>query len=82
MSETVKSNVQLEEQSITTSPEQAVNAVMPEQVTTQDNTEKIINLYNIVPVKRFCHIKNLARWIFCIILPSNRYISGFFYEYS
>ena len=40
MSETKKSNVQLDEQSITTSPEQAVNAVMPEQVTTQDNTEE------------------------------------------
>ncbi len=35
MSETVKSNVQLDEQSITTSPEQAVNASTPEQVTEQ-----------------------------------------------
>ncbi|MBQ4063438.1 MAG: DUF349 domain-containing protein [Bacteroidaceae bacterium] len=38
MSETIKANVQLDEQSITTSPEQAVNAAMPEQVTEQDNT--------------------------------------------
>lgn len=40
MSETIKSNVQLDEQSITTSPEQAVNAAMPEQVTEQISTEK------------------------------------------
>ncbi len=38
MSETIKANVQLDEQSITTSPEQAVNADMPEQVTVQENT--------------------------------------------
>lgn len=40
MSETIKSNVQLDEQSITTSPEQAVNAAMPEQITEQTNTEE------------------------------------------
>ncbi len=34
MTETTKSNVQLEEQSITTTPEQAVNATMPEQENT------------------------------------------------
>ena len=37
MSETVKSNVQLEEQNITTSPEQAVNASTTEQVTEQES---------------------------------------------
>ncbi len=40
MSETKKSNVQLDEQSITTSPEQAADAIMPEQVTTQSNAEE------------------------------------------
>lgn len=40
MSETKKSNVQLDEQSITTPPEQAVDAIMPEQVTEQENTEE------------------------------------------
>ncbi len=40
MSETKKSNVQLDEQSITTPPEQAVNAAMPEQTTEQVNTEE------------------------------------------
>ncbi len=42
MSETKKSNVQLDEQSITTSPEQAVNAAMPEQVVEQNNTEEAV----------------------------------------
>ena len=37
MSETEKSNVQLCEQGITTSPEQAVNAATPEQTTEQSN---------------------------------------------
>ena len=40
MSETTKSNVQLDEQSIATSPEQAVNATTPEQVTEQENREE------------------------------------------
>lgn len=42
MTETKKSNVQLEEQNITTSPEQAANATMPEQVTEQRIEEGIV----------------------------------------
>ena len=42
MSETAKSNVQLDEQSIATSPEQAVNAATPEQVTEQTTQETAV----------------------------------------
>ena len=38
MTETTKSNVQLDEQSITTTPEQAVNAAMPEQMNENEST--------------------------------------------
>ncbi|MBQ8256631.1 MAG: DUF349 domain-containing protein, partial [Bacteroidaceae bacterium] len=42
MSETKKSNVQLDEQNITTPPEQAIDAIMPEQVTEQDNAQEAV----------------------------------------
>lgn len=42
MTETKKSNVQLEEQNITTSPEQAANATMPEQIIEQRIEEGIV----------------------------------------
>ena len=42
MSETAKSNVQLDEQSIATSPEQAVNAATTEQVTEQTTQETAV----------------------------------------
>ena len=40
MTETTKSNVQLDEQSITTTPEQAVNAAMPEQMNENESTTR------------------------------------------
>ncbi len=42
MTETTKSNVQLCEQSITTTPEQAVNAATPEQVNENESTAEIV----------------------------------------
>lgn len=42
MSETKKSNVQLDEQNITPPPEQAIDAIMPEQVTEQDNAQEAV----------------------------------------